>query len=1364
MPQTSPGTDSSADQLTAEAIVLARRWLDESADAPADPAAERLAGVLKDPNGLAFAVGFVDGVMRPEDLFVAGYNLQRVAKLAPGFLPVPLRAMIAAGGTLGPVIPPVVIPLARKMLRQMVGHLVVDATPAKLGPAIARLRGDGSRLNLNLLGEAVLGDHEADRRLEGTRTLLARDDVDYVSIKVSAIAAQLSMWAFDDAVERVVERLTPLYELALAGGPDGPKFINLDMEEYRDLDLTIAVFQRLLDQPQLKALEAGIVLQAYLPDAFAAMQRLQDWAAARVADGGAPIKVRLVKGANLAMEHVDATVHGWPLATFDRKQDTDANYKRILDWSLTRERTAAVKLGIAGHNLFDIAWAHLLAKKRKVQDRVDVEMLLGMATGQAQAVARDVGQLLLYTPVVDPKEFDVAISYLIRRLEENASNENFLSAVFELGTDATLFEREKSRFEASVAQLAAVAEADANGDDAATVSLTPEPRRRQNRETEWTLEAAPAPGKASSTALYREPAGDQPVELGMTEQVLGLSKRHQTESPFDTVRVYTTDTEIRLPKTELGAPGFVNALDTDPSLPANREWAARLLARVPDSTIGSDTIEAARVLDAFHLEDLVEKARDAGATWGARPAAVRAAILDRAGLALAANRDRLLEVMASETDKTIAEADPEVSEAIDFAHYYAARARELDAVRGARFVSPRLIVVAPPWNFPVAIPTGSVLASLAVGAGVILKPAPQARRTAAVLCEALWEAGIPRDLLVLADVDEAELGQRLIAHEAVDRVILTGAWQTAALFRSWRPDLPLLAETSGKNAIVVTPSADFDLAVADIVKSAFGHAGQKCSAASLVILVGSVAKSERFRRQLIDAVSSLRVGYPSDPASQMGPLIEQPSEKLLWALTELDAGEQWLVKPKQLDETGVLWSPGVRTGVAAGSRFHRTEFFGPSLGIMTAKNLDDAIALVNDVDYGLTSGLFTQDPEDLRVWAATVEAGNLYVNRGITGAIVQRQPFGGWKRSAVGAGAKAGGPNYLAALGSWQPDSGSASTTLHLRGLDPKIVQLIEAAQPALDYRAFDVLRRSALSDAIVWGTDFGETTDVSGLGIERNLLRYRPVPVSIRSTRDAELGDVLRVVIAAMRSRSAFTLSLALGIPTSVRRVLGEIGVQVAVETDAEWLARFAPAAASGADEDADAGAKPAAADVAAAIVAELSPRPEKRSPIDIPLDEDGASHGRDGAATADAGTETGATETAATETAATETGATETGEAGAPGQTADGASDRGTDLAPADGVTAEDAAPAASPLIVTGEPAVTRPPRVRIVGTEPERTALHRALAVIVEGDPDLAIYSGAVTSAGRVELLPFLREQSITITAHRFGNPDTWSEDVL
>jgi len=490
-----------------------------------------------------------------------------------------------------------------------------------------------------------------------------------------------------------------------------------------------------------------------------------------------------------------------------------------------------------------------------------------------------------------------------------------------------------------------------------------------------------------------------------------------------------------LPPQPLPHDSFGNTPDTDPSLPANRTWGRAILDRVPSSTLGNAAVEAATITDPDTLNTVIATAVEKGKAWGALSGDERAAILHRAGDVLEARRADLLEVMASETGKTIDQGDPEVSEAIDFAHYYAESARKLEKVDGATFVPAKLTVVTPPWNFPVAIPAGSTLAALAAGSAVVIKPAKQARRSGAVMIEALWEAGVPKDVLTMVQLGERELGQQLISHPAVDRVILTGGYETAELFRSFRKDLPLLAETSGKNAIIVTPSADLDLAAKDLAYSAFGHAGQKCSAASLVILVGSVATSKRFHNQLIDAVTSLKVGYPQDPTSQMGPIIEPANGKLLNALTTLGDGETWAVEPRKLDGTGQLWSPGVRYGVRRGSYFHLTEFFGPVLGVMTADTLEEAIAIQNQIEYGLTAGLHSLDPEELGTWLDSIQAGNLYVNRGITGAIVQRQPFGGWKKSAVGAGTKAGGPNYLAGLGNWTSAEASATAAVTNAGV-----------------------------------------------------------------------------------------------------------------------------------------------------------------------------------------------------------------------------------------------------------------------------------------------------------------------------------------
>ncbi|MGO1627636.1 bifunctional proline dehydrogenase/L-glutamate gamma-semialdehyde dehydrogenase [Microbacterium sp. JB110] len=1062
--------------LADEAIAQVRIWLESARGEKVDAAAKNLAGVLSDPNGLDFAVGFVDGVVQPEDLRVAARNFRRVSQNVPGFLPAPLRGLVRLGGAVATTFPQIVVPIARRVLRGMVRHLIVDASESKLGPALAKVGGEGTRLNVNLLGEAILGQREAAKRVAGTIRLIERDDVDYMSIKVSSTVAPHSLWAHEQAVDEAVDALAPVYRAALANDT----FLNLDMEEYKDLDLTLDVFQRILDRDEFQAVRAGIVLQAYLPDSLGAMIRLQEWAAHRVANGGTPVKVRVVKGANLPMEQVDAETHDWPIATWPSKQHTDAGYKQVLDYALTPERIAHVHIGIAGHNLFDIALAKLLAEKRGIRiepgSGVEFEMLLGMATQQAAVVRRDVGELLLYTPVVHPDEFDVAIAYLIRRLEEGASSDNFMSVVFEIDSDERLFQREQDRFLTSIEMMP---------------TEVPTPNRVMDRS--------------------------QPQPDGPRGEFHGVP-------------------------------------DTDPAVAVNRDWAAGIRARMENSELGEQALEDATIRDSESLDALIDGAVSAAQAWTARPLAERVEILHRAGDALETHRADLLEVMGSECGKVVEQGDPEVSEAIDFAHFYARSAELLADVDGAEYTSAKVTAVIPPWNFPAAIPAGGVLAALAAGSAVVFKPARQAARTGAVIAEALWEAGVPRDVLRLVKLQERELGSQLLAHPSVDQAILTGAYETAELFRSFRPDLPLLAETSGKNALIVTPSADVDLAAKDAAYSAFGHAGQKCSAASLIVLVGSVAKSERFHRQLLDAIDGYEVGMPWTEGARIGPIIAPAEGKLLRGLTELEPGQTWLLEPKQLGDA--LWTPGLREGVKPGSEFHMTEYFGPVAGIIAVDTLEEAIEVVNAVDYGLTSGLHSLDVDEIQQWLGSIQAGNAYVNRVITGAIVQRQPFGGWKKSAVGAGTKAGGPSYLFGLGTWTdvPVTGAASSDAAVRRA--------AAAVPA-DDRGW--LESALGTDIAAWNDEFGVARDVQGLELEQNVLRYVPTAVTVRfeGTRTAEL---VRVVAAGVRIGAPITVSSAEGLSGEVREYLTQAGVVARVEDADEWAARAASFTTTGA------------------------------------------------------------------------------------------------------------------------------------------------------------------------------------------------------
>ena len=1035
MSPSNPAPRHTTDLTIEDVAAQVRSWLQAASTRPVPGPAKLLSDLLRDPHGLDFTLAFVDRVIRPEDPKAAAVELRRLAQDPPDFLPAPLRRVVSLGGSTSRLAPQVVVPTARAVMRRMVSHLILDARDAQLTRSIARLTADGTALNINLLGEAVLGAQEAARRLEGVQELVGRSDLDYVSIKVSSIVDHLPLWAAAQTVDHIVETLLPLY--LDAARAEEPTFLNMDMEEYRDLELTLQVFEKLLDRPELASLRAGIVLQAYLPDAPAAMSRVRAFAERRVAAGGAPIKVRLVKGANLAMEQVDASVRGWTQAPLLSKEATDAQYKRMLMEALDDERLAAVELGVAGHNLFDVAFAHLLMLERGVRPGplggVEFEMLAGMAPAQQAVVREATGTMRLYVPVVAPQQFDVAVSYLVRRLEENASSENFMSAAFELDSSPKLFNREQKRFSRALMQA---------------LEQTSVPTHRDQDRSAASGGALPELGSSTLPAV----------------------------------------------------PGaFRNTPDTDVSTPANQQWAETITHRIRGSKLGIAEADAGRVETLEGVDATISRALEAQHDWAAMGVEKRALVLRRVARVLAGHRADLLEVMAAETGKTLDQGDPEVSEAIDFALYYAEQAEQLDREPGVDFTPRPLTLVTPPWNFPVAIPTGSTLSALVTGSSVIMKPAPQARRCGALLGRLMHEAGVPEGVLTVVDVPENEVGQALVSDPRVDQLILTGGYDTAAMFASWRPGLRIQAETSGKNALVVTPHADLDLAAHDAAASAFGHAGQKCSAASLVITVGSVSRSRRFSSQLADAVLSLHVGPPTDPTVQMGPVIEAPADKLASGLTELGEGEKWLARPTQLDEEGRLFSPGVRKNVQEGSTFHRTEYFGPILGIMHADTLEDAVRMQNGTDYGLTAGLHSLDEDEIAWWTQHVEAGNLYVNRGITGAIVQRQPFGGWKRSAIGQTAKAGGPNYL--------------------------VHLMEVSDSHRgDQTWLDDARHS---DRDQMATTFSprDTQDLHG---EINVLRYLPLPVTIRAADGTDPIELTRVLHAAATAGAEVEVSVA--------------------------------------------------------------------------------------------------------------------------------------------------------------------------------------------------------------------------------------------
>jgi RHH-type proline utilization regulon transcriptional repressor/proline dehydrogenase/delta 1-pyrroline-5-carboxylate dehydrogenase len=1029
-------TDTRLDQLASIAIARTKELMKESDKLRGRREKvnrKRVARLFKDPKAIEATITLTDEVMRISSVTSSSRIFRRAAKKASivGFGLINGMGLHAIG-ILSNVLPTPVIAVVHQRVRALSKDLILAAEPEKLAKHLGKRTEKGLSLNINVLGEAVLGDHEAELRFQSILEMIRRLEVNYVSVKLSSIVAQLIIIDVEGSINRVSEKMRVLYREAQQHGV----FVNLDMEEYRDLPMTIAAFMRVLDEDEFIAIKAGIVLQAYLPEAHHFFGELVQWSKQRFARSGASIKVRLVKGANLAMERAEAELHGWSSAPYRSKSDVDASYVRLVDAALRPEHAQAVRIGIASHNLFHMTWALEVAKSRGVSEQVDIEMLEGMANAEALAVARSGQPVLLYAPVTRKDDFAAAVAYLVRRLDENTSDENYLKAAFEISQNPKKFKEQEDRFLKSIAERHTIT----------TESL----RHVKHRQL-------------TSGTFENEPNAD-PTEQQFIAAVTGAIKKVRT----------IKDQEI--PLVIDGKEIFTKELEegTDPSDNA-KVWYHYSVGSKKD------------------VDTAICTAKDAQKNWSGLSIQERTDILLKAAGVMAQATTQTIAVLSRDAGKTVAESDPEVAEAIDFARFYATTAQNF-----GESTPLGTILVIPPWNFPYAIPMGGVCAALAAGNTVILKPAPETVATAWEIVNHLWQGGVPKDVLQFLPMRDDEDGKYLVSNSGIDGVILTGSFDTASLFTSWRPEINLMAETSGKNAILISACADIDASVKDLVQSAFGHAGQKCSAASIAIVDTNIYNDPAFVRQLKDAVESLHVGAGWNFSTTVGPIIRPPESALNRALTELEAGESWLVEPKQIDAAGLMWRPGVKIGVKAGSWSHRNEWFGPVLAVIEAPDFDTAIRYQNETDFGLTAGIQSLDEQECKEWINRIEAGNLYVNRGITGAIVNRQPFGGWKRSAVGPNAKAGGLNYVNTLRNW-----------------PRVTNL-----------------DAAIFGVNTWWKKIGsQAIDRSGLIVEKNYQRYRhfvgPIVVVVDESTTQEEKSLVHHISETTGASIIFTTDL---------------------------------------------------------------------------------------------------------------------------------------------------------------------------------------------------------------------------------------------
>jgi RHH-type proline utilization regulon transcriptional repressor/proline dehydrogenase/delta 1-pyrroline-5-carboxylate dehydrogenase len=1101
------------DMLIHEALALAKSWYRRAEELITPEEKERqkrIASLLANPTDKVLLAKLIDRSFRSKDprrvADQVHYLLSRygVPEFLSSFEKGLMRLFMAAGRH----VPHLSIPRVIEKIREDTSSVIIPRESGALEKYLETRQKEGVHVNVNHLGEEVLGEREASSRLNSYIRDLENPLVEQISVKISSIYSQIVPLAFEHSVDRIRERLCLLYRAAeenpyIRGDGTGvPKFVHLDMESYQDLGITAAAFRQALDQAVFFNHFAGMTLQAYLPDSYLLLQDITSWAKKRVKDGGSPIRIRLVKGANRRMELLESSLCEWPLAPYDVKTDTDANYKRMLHFIMGPDNIQAVHAGIASHNVFDLAYAYLLARRNGVTAFLAFEMLEGMADHLRRAIQESGQAIFMYAPVVHEDQFTSAMAYLIRRLDENTGKENFLRHL---------------------------------------------------------------PGLKTGSSIWRF-LEEQFVVAAHHKDRVGASS-HRTQSRRDEIPSYRKGTFYE--------PAFRNEPNTDWSLTGNREWAEKIRSewkKEPQETaahlpivINDEEIfvhrEIREELDPSRLPERVIIGRFALANegdilravdvaeadpegWRRKEPGERHRILSRSAEELRKARGDLIGAAAANTGKVFTEADGEVSEAVDLAEFYPFSAYRFHDLKNVRVRGKGVGVVISPWNFPIAIPCGGIVASLAAGNTVLFKPSSDAVHVGWTLCQCFWRAGVSRKVLQFVPCTGGTI-RSLVNHPKVNFIILTGGTPTGMAILKQRPDVFLAAETGGKNVTIVTAQSDRDQAVRNVLVSAFGNGGQKCSATSLLILEREVYEDQAFKSKLVDAAGSLSVGSAWDFSNKIGPLIRPPREELLNAMTGLEPGESWALKPRMINNNPQMWTPGIKWDVQPGSVTHLTEFFGPLLAVMCADSLDHAIDLANRTGYGLTAGLESLDDRDHQRWRDGLRAGNLYINRPTTGAITLRQPFGGMGKSALGAGIKVGGPDYIAQFMDFE------ETALPVREAIRKPHRLWHLAQQwrkKLDRGEFrqwreDMMKTiyAIMSYAHRVETVFLPMKDYFHLRGQDNLFRYLPVgTVVVRVHQNDTLFETLARIAAVQIAGCTLRVSLPEGLRNEVTSFLG--------------------------------------------------------------------------------------------------------------------------------------------------------------------------------------------------------------------------------
>jgi RHH-type proline utilization regulon transcriptional repressor/proline dehydrogenase/delta 1-pyrroline-5-carboxylate dehydrogenase len=862
-----------------------------------------------------------------------------------------------------------------KNIRGMGGQFIAGGGAKEAIPELEKLRKQGLAFTISLLGESVVSEEEAEDYSRRYRELLESlhdaqakwpalgdesNGLDWgcapkinLSIKPTAMYSQMNARAFDYSVAMAKERLRPLFRRAMELGA----FVNLDIEHRSVKSLSLALYRSLMEEAEFQGYpHTGLALQAYLRESEDDLKSLVEWS--RRLDQR--VTVRLVKGAYWDAEEIWARQRNWPVPVFLNKHETDANFEKLARIILENHKT--LTLACASHNIRSIAYALELARELDVpEERLEFQVLYGMAEPVRTALQKAGLRLRLYTPI---GEMIPGMAYLVRRLIENTSNESFLRQSF-----AQKVSREELLKNPLLSQ---------NGAGA--------PPRREPAE------------RVEENRFRNEPNFDWTLQ----------ENREQFAATLQGMR-------RRFP---LRVPLII----------AGQETLRERQIRSANPNDPEEIVGSVSVAGKPEAEQAVAAARKAFPGWRDTPPEKRAEYLFRAAAIARERRRDLAALQVFEAGKTWSEADADVCEAIDFLDYYAremvrlAQPRRMGHVPGEHsvmFYEPRGVAcVIAPWNFPLAISTGMASAALVTGNTVIYKPSSETPVIGYQLVELFRAAGLPDGVLNYLPGPGGEVGDYLVTHPEVAMISFTGSKDVGLRIIRLAGETPegamgikrVVAELGGKNAIIVDSDADLDEAVAEILHSAFGYQGQKCSACSRLIVLEEIYP--KLIERLIPAADSLYLGPAEDPRSYMGAVISESARKKVESYIEIGKKEGKLLLEKRPKEAKGHFAPlTIFEGIRPGDRLAQEEIFGPVLAILKAKDMDEALDIANGTPYALTGGIFSRSPENVEKAKKAFRVGNLYINRGCTGALVERHPFGGFKMSGIGS--KAGGPDYL---------------------------------------------------------------------------------------------------------------------------------------------------------------------------------------------------------------------------------------------------------------------------------------------------------------------------------------------------------------